>query len=106
MDAADRLGFGEVEVLVAPLQLGTAEVGGGEVQVLQRRSHGAVDDEDALVEELLEEIDALTAAHSGTSAQSRNGRKGELPLGRISVMIEANPSASSVAASSTGSNPR
>ena len=106
MDAADRLGLGEGDVLVATLQLGPPEVGGGEMEILERRSHGAVDDQDALAEELLQQVDALAAAHSGTSAQTRKGRNGELPLGRISLVIDAKPSASKVAASSAGSNPR
>src|SRR4051812_30149343 len=105
MDPADRVGPGQVQVLVAAFQLGATEVLGGKAQVLERRAHRAVEDEDALVEMLLQQLNAVAPAHSGTSAQRRNGRNGELDVGRISVLIDPKPSASSIAPRSLGSNP-
>ena len=49
--ALDDVGPRQHEVLVAALQVGAAEVVGAEVEVLDRRAHGAVEDEDPLAEE-------------------------------------------------------
>ena len=66
---ADDVGPREDQVLVAALELGAAEVLGGEVLRLEPRAHRAVEDEDAL-------------ARSSSSASARScwpGRSGSLP---------------------------
>ena len=50
MDLLDHVGTREDEILVAAFQLGAAEILGAEVFFLDRRAHGAIQDENALVE--------------------------------------------------------
>ena len=50
MEPEDQVGPGAAEVLVAPFQIGAAEIRGGEGDVLEGRAGGAVHDQDPLVE--------------------------------------------------------
>ncbi len=61
VDALDDVWTGQDEILVAALEVGTAEVLGAEIEGLDRRPHGAVEHEDALGEESLEKRRALCA---------------------------------------------
>ena len=58
VDAADDVGPGDDEVLVAALEIGPAEILRGEVRLLEHRPHRAVDDEDPLRQELEELLSA------------------------------------------------
>ncbi len=59
VDAVHHVGAGDAEVLVAPLELGAAEVVGGQGDSLERRAGGAVEHEDAGVEGRQQEGGAL-----------------------------------------------
>ena len=59
VDAVHHVGTGGAEVLVAPLELGAAEVGGGQGDPLERRAGGAVEHQDAGVEGRHQERGAL-----------------------------------------------
>ena len=50
VDAVDHVGPGDAEVLVAPFELGAAEVVGGQGDALERGAGGAVEHQDARVE--------------------------------------------------------
>ena len=54
VDLRDDIGPGQDQVFVAPLELGAAEIVGGEVALLELGPHGAVDDEDAFGKGLLD----------------------------------------------------
>src|SRR3954449_7788293 len=59
VDAVHHVRTGGAEVLVAPLELGAAEVSGGEGHSLEGRAGGAVEHEDALLQGRQEERRAL-----------------------------------------------
>src|SRR4030095_3184069 len=65
VDLADDVGPGDHEVLVAPLEVGPAEILGGEVPLLDHRPHRAVDHEDALGEEADEVLRAGAEREGG-----------------------------------------
>jgi hypothetical protein len=50
MDLRDEVGPGFDQDLVAPLELGSAEVVGPEAEELQVRAHGTVEDDDAVAQ--------------------------------------------------------
>jgi hypothetical protein len=59
VDIQDHVRAGQDQMLVATLELGTAEVGSAELRRLDRRAHGAVEYEDPLPQELLDEERSL-----------------------------------------------
>ena len=59
MHRADRVGAGPHDVLVAALELRPAEVLGPEIEPLDIGAEGAVKHDDALGENLLEELDPV-----------------------------------------------
>ena len=63
--ALDDVGAGHHQVLVAPLQLGAAEVIGGQVAALEVGALGAVENEDLLAKELLERLSPLVQRQVG-----------------------------------------
>ena len=69
--SCDDVGAGEDEVLVAAFELGAAEVVGGEVQGLDRGAHGAVEDEDALVEQRFDAAAGLSSSSVQRSLVNR-----------------------------------
>ena len=56
MDVEDDIGAGEDEILVAAFERGSAEIGGGEVALLEHGAHGAVEHEDAGGEGIFERL--------------------------------------------------
>src|SRR5207248_4202539 len=61
------VGAREVQVLVAALEVGAAEIGGGEAGRLQHRAHGAVQHEDAARERLSQAGHGGIVAHTMSS---------------------------------------
>ncbi len=60
VDVEDDVGPGDDQILIAPVEIRAAEVGGREVPGLDGGAHGAVEDQDPLPKELLEQSGALT----------------------------------------------
>ena len=82
VDAVDHVGAGGAEVFVAPLELGAAEVVGGQGDALERGAGGAVEHEDARVEGRQQERGArvhVGGARGGT-VRRRPGRSTSLSL--------------------------
>ena len=69
VELADHVGAGEDEDLVAALEVGAAEVVGGEVGALQPGAEGAVEHEDALAQRV-EEVDIATRLPEGAPRRS------------------------------------